>query len=384
MSTSIVISSVNYDGELATILFKPDNNNTTINLGNVVLPYTFDASLLNPPRLVFGTYTILVNNSTCPNILQVPRPTPTPTKTSTPTPTNTLTQTITPTPTITLNPCLLSPTPTSTQTPTPTPTNTSTPTNTPTNTPTPTLTPLPCLQLYNNWWNNNSYFSYSSITDFYTYSFLPGQTFISNGGFNMFNTGNVILLDNPIPRTYGTVTSTFVVTRRNIWPHLTLYPLLNTTSTRSISEIGTPLVITGFDPVEGFYTVTREVILSDGTYSSGNYGGSWYRYSNIGVNPSFLSGDTPCPSVEYVWFTVESSLWGSSIDSVDDERGNQSTSDRFDSTMTFVGRNAIVGMVLLSRYTFSGPSITISDSEIQEFLESSIGNMFNSLSCNIF
>ena len=147
MSTSIVISSVNYDGELATILFKPDNDNATINLGNVVLPYTFDGSLLNPPRLVFGSYTILVDNSSCPNILQVPRPTPTPTKTSTPTPTNTLTPTKTPTPTITPNPCLVSPTPTPTFTSTPTKTPTNTPTKTPTSTPTPTLTPLPCLQL---------------------------------------------------------------------------------------------------------------------------------------------------------------------------------------------------------------------------------------------
>jgi hypothetical protein len=384
MSTSIVISSVNYDGELATILFKPDNDNITINLGDVVLPYTFDGSILNPPRLVFGTYTILVNNSSCSNFLNVPRPTPTQTPTLTKTPTKTPTPTLTKTPTKTPNPCLISPTPTSTITPTITKTSTVTPTITPTITKTPTPTPLPCLQLYNNWWNNNSFYSYSAISNYYTYSFLPGQTFISNGGFNMFNTGNVILLESPLPRPYGTVASTFVVTKRNIWPQLTLNPLLNTTSTKSISEIGSPQVITGFDPVEGFYTVTREVTLSDGIYNVGDYGGSWYRYSNIGVNPSFLSGDTPCPSVEYVWFTIESPLWGSVIDSVEDERGTQLTSDKFDSTMTFVGRNAIVGMVLLSKYTFSGPSTYISDVEIQQFLETSIGDMFNSLDCQIF
>jgi len=200
----------------------------------------------------------------------------------------------------------------------------------------------------------------------------------------MFNTGNVILLESPLPRVYGTVASTFAVTRRNIWPQLTLNPLLNATSTKSISEIGSPPVITGFDPVEGYYTVTREVTLSDGIYTVGNYGGSWYRYSNIGVNPSFLSGDTPCASVEYVWFTVESPLWGSSIDSVEDDRGTQLTSNRYDSTMTFVGRNAIVGMILLSKYSFTGPSTTISDGEIQQFLETSIGRMFNSVSCQIF
>jgi len=137
MSQTILIGSINYNGEIATVLFKPDNANVVINLGNVVLPYLFDPSLLNPPREIYGTYTILVlgddgNCKTdCPNILQVPRETPTPT----PTITSTRTQTPTPTPTITptpsFDPCKV---------PTPTPTTTSTPTITPTNTPTPSAT----------------------------------------------------------------------------------------------------------------------------------------------------------------------------------------------------------------------------------------------------
>ena len=48
MSNTIVISSVNYDGESANILFKPDNDNVTINLnkefGQIILPYTFVSS----------------------------------------------------------------------------------------------------------------------------------------------------------------------------------------------------------------------------------------------------------------------------------------------------------------------------------------------------
>ena len=137
MSQTILIESINYDGELATVLFKPDNANVVINLGNVVLPYLFDPSLLNPPRDIYGTYTILVlgtdgNCKTdCPNFLQVPRPTPTPTPTLTPTRTQTPTPTKTQTPTPSYDPCKV---------PTPTPTTTSTPTITPTNTPTPSAT----------------------------------------------------------------------------------------------------------------------------------------------------------------------------------------------------------------------------------------------------
>jgi hypothetical protein len=137
MSQTILIESINYDGEMATVLFKPDNANVVINLGNVVLPYLFDPSLLNPPREIYGTYTILVlgtdgNCKTdCPNILQVPRPTPTPTPTPTITRTQTPTVTPTVTPTLTVDPCKV---------PTPTPTKTTTPTITPTNTPTPSTT----------------------------------------------------------------------------------------------------------------------------------------------------------------------------------------------------------------------------------------------------
>jgi hypothetical protein len=137
MSQTILIESINYDGEMATVLFKPDNANVVINLGNVVLPYLFDPSLLNPPREIYGTYTILVlgtdgNCKTdCPNILQVPRPTPTPTPTITPTRTQTPTPTPTTTPTPTFDPCKV---------PTSTPTTTTTPTITPTHTPTPSAT----------------------------------------------------------------------------------------------------------------------------------------------------------------------------------------------------------------------------------------------------
>lgn len=131
MSQSVIINSVYNDGEVAQILFKPDNSNSVINLGNVTLPYLFQPSLLVPPEEIYGFYTITVLSTDCPYFLSIPRvtPTPTPTVTATKTPTPTPTLTVTPTPTF--DPCKV---------PTPTPTVTNTPSITSSNTPTPTET----------------------------------------------------------------------------------------------------------------------------------------------------------------------------------------------------------------------------------------------------
>jgi hypothetical protein len=136
MTQSIIINSINYDGEIANIIFTPDVDNVVINLGQQTLPFLFRPYLLTPPRDVYGVYTIvvIVNGIQCPNILNVVRPTPTPTPTPTQTSTPTPTSTTSPTPTPTFDPCAPTPTPTSTLIPT------STSTSTPT--PTPTLEPL--------------------------------------------------------------------------------------------------------------------------------------------------------------------------------------------------------------------------------------------------
>jgi hypothetical protein len=129
--SSIIIQSVSHIGETANIIFKPSKIDVVINLGNQILPYEFDPTLLSPPRNVYGTYTILVEGSDCPIIMNVPEPTPTPTVTPTITRTQTSTPTPTMTPTPTFDPCKV---------PTPTPTITSTNTPTPTHTPTPSTT----------------------------------------------------------------------------------------------------------------------------------------------------------------------------------------------------------------------------------------------------
>lgn len=148
MSQSIEIKSIFYDGELAEVLFKPDNDDVVLNFSEITLPFLFEPNLLFPPREVYGSYTIKPVTSNCPYFLNVVRPTPTPTPTPTQTKTLTPTQTPTLTPTPSIDPCKI---PSST----PTPTFTQTPTSTPTATPTPTpswnrcIDPLPPLVITN-------------------------------------------------------------------------------------------------------------------------------------------------------------------------------------------------------------------------------------------
>jgi len=157
LGNEITISSLNYEGKTLNVVFKPDNENIVINLGERVIPFIFKPYLLNPVRDVYGSYTITTIpgscEPTCNYVLQVAKPTPTPTPsvTATKTPTPTVTPTVTPTPSF--DPCKVpSPTPTPTSTTTPTPTNTPTPSVTCTNpcgcpdpskTPRPSKTPTP-------------------------------------------------------------------------------------------------------------------------------------------------------------------------------------------------------------------------------------------------
>jgi hypothetical protein len=154
MEQIITIKSINYDGEIANILFNPQGTELVLNLGDHILPFTFNAGLLIPPQKIYGIYTITTLYNNCVYYLNVPRPTPTPTPTLTPTKTQTPTPTPTPSVTPTLTPCFTpspSITPTNTVTPTHTPTPTVSctnpcgclpvkPTTTPTKTPTPTPT----------------------------------------------------------------------------------------------------------------------------------------------------------------------------------------------------------------------------------------------------
>jgi surface protein len=111
MSTYILITTENYDGQMAEITFYPSVGGS-IYLGSVLLPYEYYTDDF------YGTYSIYIpsKDATCELRFITPTPTKTPTQTPTVTPTNTPTNTVTPTVTPTLT---TSPTTTPTVTPTP-------------------------------------------------------------------------------------------------------------------------------------------------------------------------------------------------------------------------------------------------------------------------
>jgi len=98
MSNYILITTENYDGQMAQITFYPSAGGS-INLGTVLLPYEYYTDDF------YGKYIIYIpsEKATCEFRLITPTPTKTPTKTPTRTPTNTPTNTVTPTvtPTVT-------------------------------------------------------------------------------------------------------------------------------------------------------------------------------------------------------------------------------------------------------------------------------------------
>jgi hypothetical protein len=127
---SVLISSVNFNGQIGNITFYPEIGGT-VNIGLQTIPYTYTAND------IYGTYDIYFSEYpiTCSVTIlnpyipldcdlvidsSTPSPTSTPSSTNTPTPTSTL---VPPTPTGTSVPPTSTPIPTSTSVP-PTPTST--------------------------------------------------------------------------------------------------------------------------------------------------------------------------------------------------------------------------------------------------------------------
>ena len=74
MRNLVTIQSENYNGKILNIIFFPDNENIRIDLGNHELPYEFDSSLLNPPREIYGQYSINNSLGECVYNLFIARP----------------------------------------------------------------------------------------------------------------------------------------------------------------------------------------------------------------------------------------------------------------------------------------------------------------------
>jgi hypothetical protein len=71
MSQTVEISSVNFSGEQANIIFTPQGTNTEYGLGTQTIPYLFDSSILGNNINVQGTYSINIINSNCTHILVI-------------------------------------------------------------------------------------------------------------------------------------------------------------------------------------------------------------------------------------------------------------------------------------------------------------------------
>jgi hypothetical protein len=63
MPQTVIISSVNFSGEQANIMFTPTGSNESFGLGTQLLPYTFDSSSIN--KDIYGTYSLSIINSNC-------------------------------------------------------------------------------------------------------------------------------------------------------------------------------------------------------------------------------------------------------------------------------------------------------------------------------
>ena len=71
MGQTIVISSNNFSGEQANIIFTPSNSLESYGLGIQTIPFTFDTSIINSSLVATGTYSINIINSNCSYILVV-------------------------------------------------------------------------------------------------------------------------------------------------------------------------------------------------------------------------------------------------------------------------------------------------------------------------
>jgi hypothetical protein len=71
MGQSVVISSINFSGEQANVIFTPQNSSSSYGLGIKTIPFTFNTSIINDNLSVNGTYSINIINSNCNYILVI-------------------------------------------------------------------------------------------------------------------------------------------------------------------------------------------------------------------------------------------------------------------------------------------------------------------------
>jgi hypothetical protein len=71
MSQTVEITSINFSGQQANVIFTPDNSDISYGLGIKTIPFTFDSSIIGDNILVIGKYSINILNSNCSYVLVI-------------------------------------------------------------------------------------------------------------------------------------------------------------------------------------------------------------------------------------------------------------------------------------------------------------------------
>lgn len=245
-----------------------------------------------------------------------------------------------------------------------------------------TITPafsfnLLLLSSFSNW--NSSFAStiYSTtIQSSYRYLFDGGSNNISDGGNDMWDSGNFISLTfsnlrNLSTLNYGTMSTFsnpttgllggFYLSPANQWPQTALAYIRNgTIGWTNSGNVGTDGTSGSNSNISGTYT-------SPG----GRYGKYW-------VNQNFGSSD---PTICYTWYTIEQTNYGTVITSCNDNRKTaQPPADNYVQHFNLTGCNILFAQTLLSvRRTLPSalgyfiPSTTI-EGFLSSFVDSAVLN----------
>lgn len=184
---------------------------------------------------------------------------------------------------------------------------------------------------FSNWHKTHAYSLTSSLPSFYNYIFDGSPSTIYDGGFNMWNEGNVISLGaTVIP--YGTIGSNYFVSEPNVWPQVALAfttgsAVLEWANGGNIGMAGSP-----FGSNANF----------SGTYTTPNQG----RGGSYWVNQKYgLANPTIC----YLWFTITQPTVNTVASGSND---NRSTEDppvySYTQSVSVTGSKVILGQMFLS------------------------------------
>ncbi len=228
---------------------------------------------------------------------------------------------------------------------------------------------------FSNWFAGSASNIFSTtVRSSYAYTFDGGLNNISDGGFDMWDTGNFISLtfSTTIRRgvstiNYGTVSTFtneggFYITPSNQWPQTALAYIKNgTIGWTNSGDVGTDgLVGSSNSNISGSYTCP------------GGRFGNWWANQNYG---------TADPTICYTWYTIQEPRYQTNITSSNDNRKTaQPPANAYVQHYNLTGCNIIFAQTLLSvrRTLPTGlgyfiPSTTI-EGFLSTFVESAVLN----------